>query len=80
MNKKLEKIQKIQNLSFEEALQHLENTVTVMENNNNGLDEVIDNYEYGVELKKHLQQKLSEAKLKIEKITTESENFLIQKS
>lgn len=71
MSKKLEKIQNIKNLSFEEALQHLENTVTVMENNN-GLDEVIDNYEYGIELKKYLQTKLSEAKLKIEKITAES--------
>lgn len=73
MSDKVNKIKQIKNLSFEEALQCLEKTVSIMENNDNGLDTVIDNYEYGIALKKHLQQKLSEAKLKIEKISEESE-------
>ena len=70
-----EKIKNIPHLSFEDALKHLEETVSTMENNDNGLDAVIDNYEYGVALKKYLQQNLSEAKLKIEKISSESDTL-----
>ena len=63
------KIQEIKDLSFEEALKKLEDIVSTMEGNDKGLDRVISDYEYGVELKKHLQHKLSEAKLKISKIS-----------
>jgi len=60
---------KINNLSFEAALKKLEETLLSMEDGSKDLDQVIENYEYGVNLKKHLEKKLTEAKLKISKIS-----------
>lgn len=59
----------IENLSFEDALEKLEKIVEVMENGEVTLDNSIANYEYGIMLKKHLEKKLEQAKLKISKIT-----------
>ena len=56
-------------LSFEEALKKLEETVSSMENGDKNLDEVISNYEYGMKLKNYLDKKLAQAKLKISKIS-----------
>jgi exodeoxyribonuclease VII small subunit len=61
--------EKINNLSFEAALKKLEETLLSMEDGSKDLDQVIENYEYGVNLKKHLEKKLTEAKLKISKIS-----------
>ena len=59
----------LKDLSFEAALKELEETVSSMEDGSKNLDQVIENYEYGINLKKHLEKKLSEAKLKISKIS-----------
>ena len=64
-----DKIKNITNLSFEEALKELEIIVEKIEVSEAGLDESIANYEYGIELKKFLYEKLDSAKLKIDKIS-----------
>lgn len=61
--------EKIAKLSFEEAMQELEHIVEIMENEEASLDNSIANYEYGIALKKNLEQQLEQAKLKISKIT-----------
>ena len=56
-------------MSFEQALAELEGIVRQLEGGQGKLDEAISAYERGAALKKHCEQKLSEAKAKIEKIT-----------
>jgi len=56
-------------MSFEQALAELEGIVRQLEGGQGKLDEAITAYERGAALKKHCEQKLSEAKAKIEKIT-----------
>ena len=58
----------IAGLSFEDALKELEAIVQQLEQGNVKLDEAISAYERGAMLKKHCEQKLAEAKMKVEKI------------
>lgn len=58
----------IANLSFEDALKELEGIVQQLERGQVKLDEAISAYERGAVLKKHCEQKLAEAKMKVEKI------------
>ena len=58
----------IKQLSFEEAMSELEHIVTELEQGNTSLDTSITFYTRGVELKKHCEKKLNEAKLKVQKI------------
>mgnify|MGYP001803356890 CR=1 FL=1 len=67
----------IKNLSFEDAMQEFEKIVKELEEGEGGLDKAIEKYEYGVELKKHLNEKLDKAKLKIDKIV-EKENSSLE--
>ncbi|MBT4878890.1 MAG: exodeoxyribonuclease VII small subunit [Alphaproteobacteria bacterium] len=69
MSNKTAKIAEIKNLSFEDALKKLEDIVSLMEDSDTSLDNSIANYEYGIALKKYLEQHLEQAKLKIAKIT-----------
>ncbi len=55
-------------LSFEDALKELEGIVKQLEQGQVKLDEAISSYERGAQLKKHCEQKLSEAKMKVDKI------------
>ncbi|MBX7146731.1 MAG: exodeoxyribonuclease VII small subunit [Alphaproteobacteria bacterium] len=73
-------------LGFEEALAELQNIVKLLEKGESKLDEAIEYYERGNALKKHCEQKLREAQMKIDRIivqengdiTTESLNFDIK--
>ncbi|MCW9034403.1 MAG: exodeoxyribonuclease VII small subunit [Rhodospirillales bacterium] len=56
-------------MSFEEALAELETIVRQLENGQGKLDDSIQAYERGAELKKHCETKLKEAKAKVEKIS-----------
>ena len=56
-------------MSFEEALAELEQIVRQLENGQGKLDDAIQAYERGAELKKHCENKLKEAKAKVEKIS-----------
>jgi exodeoxyribonuclease VII small subunit len=58
----------IAGLSFEDALKELEGIVQQLERGQVKLDEAITAYERGALLKKHCEQKLAEAKMKVEKI------------
>ena len=61
-------------LSFEDALRQLEDTVTLLERGDISLDEAIKAYETGTALKLHCQKRLEEARLKVEKIDVPSAN------
>ena len=58
----------IASLSFEDALKELEAIVSNLERGQVKLDEAISAYERGALLKRHCEQKLAEAKMKVEKI------------
>ena len=60
-------------ISFEEALKDLENIVENLNNDELELEKAISAYEKGMELKKICEQRLKEAKLRIENIKEENE-------
>jgi len=56
-------------MSFEAALKELEGIVRELEQGQTSLDHAIDAYERGAQLKKHCEEKLAEARMRVEKIT-----------
>ena len=56
------------NLTFEEALDELEDIVNSLERGEISLEEAIKAYERGTELKNQCEKRLKEAKMKVEKI------------
>lgn len=56
-------------LSFEEAMASLEQIVAKLESGNAPLEQSIDLYSRGTQLKAHCEAKLKDAQAKIEKIT-----------
>ena len=69
-------VNEISKMSFEEALSALEKIVAKLESGNETLENAINDYEYGDALRKYCETKLTEAKLKIEKITQKSDGKL----
>jgi len=63
----------ITKLSFEEALEQLENIVSKLEDGSINLQESIEEYTRGVHLKNHCETKLKEATLKVEQITIDKD-------
>ena len=63
----------ITKLSFEEALEQLEEIVSKLEDGSINLEESIDEYTRGVHLKNHCETKLKEATLKVEQITIDKD-------
>lgn len=55
-------------LSFEEALQELEQIVKRLEGGTGKLDDAIHSYERGTLLKRHCEAKLREAQARVDKI------------
>ncbi|MGC2856963.1 exodeoxyribonuclease VII small subunit [Novispirillum sp. DQ9] len=55
-------------LSFEDALRELEQIVQQLERGQVRLDEAVSAYERGSLLKRHCEQRLAEARAKVEKI------------
>jgi exodeoxyribonuclease VII small subunit len=55
-------------LGFEEALKELEDIVRDLEGGKGKLDDAIKSYERGAALKRHCENKLAEAQMKIDKI------------
>ena len=58
----------IDKLSFEEALEELEQIIRNLETGKTSLEESITTYERGIALKNHCETKLREARMKIDKI------------
>ena len=67
-NNKIEIPPEIQKLSFEEGLSELEKIITQLEDGKVTLDESIDIYTRGSQLRVHCESKLKSAKEKIEKL------------
>jgi exodeoxyribonuclease VII small subunit len=59
----------IAKMSFEDALEELEDIVRELEEGSIKLDQAIGAYERGAKLKAHCEKKLAEAKTKVEKIS-----------
>ena len=60
---------KIEDMSFEQAMNELENVVTSLEGSQIALDDSIAMYERGAALKAHCETKLKAAEEKVAKIT-----------
>jgi len=60
------------NPSFEEAILELESIVKNLEGGNIQLETAIENYNRGNFLREYCEQKLAEAKLKIEKVIVQN--------
>jgi exodeoxyribonuclease VII small subunit len=60
--------EKIDHLSFEQALKELEAIVRKLESGSGDLESSINEYVRGTELKAYCETKLKDAKLKVEKI------------
>lgn len=58
----------IQSLNFEQAMQELEGIVRRLEAGGGDLESSIVDFQRGTALQKHCQQKLAEAKLKVDAI------------
>ena len=61
--------QDIAKMSFEEALEELKQIVERLEGGEGRLEEAISAYDRGARLKRHCEEKLREAKERIEKIS-----------
>ena len=67
------------NLSFEEALEELENITQSFEDGDSTLEDAVNLYNKGVLLKKHCEQKLKEAKKKIDEVKINKEDSIEKK-
>ncbi|MFP4097179.1 MAG: exodeoxyribonuclease VII small subunit [Alphaproteobacteria bacterium] len=59
----------LEKLSFEDALEELESIVRKLETGESPLEDSISAYERGTALKRHCEEKLKDAQVKIEKIS-----------
>lgn len=59
----------IANLSFEQAMQELEGIVRQLEGEQATLEQAIESYSRGTQLKRHCEAKLAEARARVERIT-----------
>jgi len=66
----------IAKLSFEEALAELQALVKSLEKGDSKLDDAINSYKRGVDLKRHCETKLREAQLRVEKIVQSTDGTL----
>ena len=63
----------LEDLSFEDALTELEEIVRQLEQGRGTIDNSISAYERGTLLKKHCEDKLNKARMRVEEITVGSE-------
>ena len=66
----------IASMSFEEALAELQSLVKSLEKGDSKLDDAINSYQRGVDLKRHCEAKLREAQLKVEKIVQSADGTI----
>ncbi len=66
----------IRKLSFEDALEQLEDIVSELETGQGKLDQAIKAYERGALLKRHCEAKLKEAQARIDKIVEAADGSL----
>ena len=66
---------KMEDMSFEDAIQELETIIDKLESGEVPLDETISLYDRGSELKKYCEQKLQTAEEKIQRISKKEPGF-----
>ena len=76
---KVNKYPDIEKLSFEKAMEELEIIVSDLENGSIELEESIEKYQRGIQLKKHCDQKLKEANMKIDQIESDKDGNVTEK-
>ena len=67
-----------ENLSFEDALKELETIVEKLERGEVSLDDAVAAYERGAILKKLCQDRLDEARLKVDKIRAQKSSSAVE--
>jgi len=68
----------VEKLSFEDALKELETIVRNLEGGESPLEDSIAAYERGTALKRHCEEKLRDAQVKIEKISISNDKISTQ--
>jgi exodeoxyribonuclease VII small subunit len=68
----------VEKLSFEDALEELETIVRNLETGESPLEDSIAAYERGTALKRHCEEKLRDAQVKIEKISISNDKITTQ--
>ena len=76
---KANKYTDIEKMSFEKAMAELETIVSDLENGSIELEESIEKYQRGIQLKKHCDQKLKEANMKIDQIEIDKNGNVTEK-
>jgi exodeoxyribonuclease VII small subunit len=76
---KANKYADIEKMSFEKAMAELETIVSDLENGTIELEESIEKYQRGIQLKKHCDQKLKEANMKIDQIEIDKNGNVTEK-
>lgn len=76
---KANKYADIEKMSFEKAMAELEIIVSDLENGSIELEESIGKYQRGIQLKKHCDQKLKEANMKIDQIEIDKNGNVTEK-
>lgn len=66
----------IKKLSFEDAMKELEVIINKLQSGQQSLDNAIEDFTRGTILKDHCEKKLTEAKLKIEKIIAKEDGTI----
>ena len=69
----------IEKLSLEKAMQELEIIVSDLESGSIELEESIEKYQRGIQLRKHCDQKLKDANLKIDQIEIDKDGNVTEK-
>ena len=64
-------------MTFEEAMNELENLVESLDKGDISIDQAIAAYDRGSQLKDHCQKKLSEAKMKVETIQSSDNSDVV---
>ena len=64
-------------MTFEEAMNELENLVESLDKGDISLDQAIAAYDKGSQLKDHCQKKLNEAKMKVETIQSSDNSDVV---
>ena len=76
---KTNKFVDIEKMSFEKAMEELESIVSDLENGSIELEESIEKYQRGIQLKKHCDQKLKEANMKVDQIVIDKDGNVTEK-
>lgn len=76
MQNKEETLKSIKMLTFEQAMEKLEEITKNLGSGKETLEGAVNDYEIGMTLKKHCENLLNEAKLKIEKVIQNSDETI----